>query len=434
MSKTKDSESIQDRQKNREIKRPNPRNLTLHVVTPAGGSVEGAEFSLFHAGSDLSCPYKKAVSDCNGYVFFGCIPCGSYIMFQSHMPAGFIKNPHIYNVIVSVNGVFVDGKPGIHTIVNMPGGLIPPKDECEDPHAGPMQPEVEILEMLKAINPDHQLNASNSISINLEFDAKGNPVPKAAGSIEYLIQNEERKAFGIEDSALKRAVEALRGRKPAGAYLRSPAPAGKEACLYKTYGWRETHVYLAVKSIELTGVETSLAVLASEKVRNNTTREINFKASISGSASNTLSQEFSKSQGINVTANVGFNIEFLTGGVSLGYTYNWGESNKKEQTVNFTIASEVETTVQPGKSAIVKMNAAKRKIKCKVVYEAFLNGYVAHHYNSRLDGHYFWADATSNVMKAGSIKNSLTFSDDIDVCFYSEASIDVSDYEEPTVT
>ena len=418
----KNSENKKDR------KNSDPETITfsLKVVNQNSIGLEGAEFSLFHEDSTHICPYKKESSDQDGWVCFGAIPFGDYIMLQTQMPAGHIENAHIYNVTAQPCRVLIDKEKGPHEIINTPEEGV---GSCLIPMAGPSEPDEDVLTVLKSINPDHQLSALNGVAINVEFDSKGNPIISAKGSIDYVIQDTEVESFNLKEDTLKKAIGIHRGKAPKRAFLKSPAPAGSVLDLYNQYGWAETKVHLAVKDLYIDNIETALAVIASEKVTNNTRTEISHTASLTTSVSNTLSNAFSSTHGINASANVGVNIGFVSAGISLGYNYSWGKTNTQEKTTTFSMTSGVEKVMKPGESILVKMTSTIRKFKATVVYEAFLNGQTAYNYDSRFEDHYFWASPISSVMKSAGLKNSMTFTDEIEVSFYSDGTLEVYDLD-----
>jgi len=414
---------------------PKPASLKLHVINPQEDGLEGAEFALFYRDSDMTCPYKKAVSNDKGRASFGIIPNGEYIMIQSRVPVGYAKNTHIYTVTATNKGVCVDGTASPVTIINLQNGPEPnpePENSCELPYAGPSERDVDVLEVLRGINPDHQLSAINSIAINVEFDEKGNPVISAKGSSNHIVEDGDKKAFNLQEANLVRAVGIHRGKAPKHAFLNSPAPAGKCPCLFKEYGWNETNIHLAVESIKISNVSTSLATIATKTTTNDRVDEdMIFTAELTSTVSNTLSSTHTSTHGISASANIGVNIGVASAGVSLGYNYQWGQENKQESTIAFTTTDTVETVVRPGKSVMAKMIATVRKFTATVVYRAFLNGHTAYHYDSRFEDHYFWASPISSVMASANIPNSITVTEEIEVGFFSEADIHVYDIPTP---
>jgi len=416
---------------------PKPTSLELLVINPQKEGLEGAEFSLFHRDSEMTCPYKKAVSSKKGWASFGVIPHGKYVMIQSMVPVGYAKNIHIYNVIATNKGAIVDGKSSPITIVNLQHGpeLNPepdPKNNCELPLAGPAEQDVDVLEILREINPDHQLSALNGIAINVDFDEKGNPKISAKGSSNHIVEDGDKKAFNLQETNLVKAVGMHRGKAPKHAFLNSPAPAGKCPCLYKEYGWNETNIHLAVESIKISNVSTSLATIATKTTTNNRVDEdIRFTAELTSTVSNTLSSSHTSTHGISASATIGLNVGVTSESLTLGYSYQWGQENRQESTTTFKSTDVVETVVHPGKSVMAKMIATMRKFTATVVYRAFLNGHTAYHYDSPFEGHYFWASPVSSVMASANIPNSIIVTEEIEVGFFSDANIHVYDVPTP---
>lgn len=400
-----------------------PVHLELHVVNPDDVGLRGAVFSLFHVGMIDDCPFREAGSNQEGIVKFCKLPYRKYIMLQTLMPPGYKKNEHIYTVVVGPNCIMIDGKSGPFVIINTPEEN---SSDCEIPLAGPSEQDVDALEVLTNINPDHRLSAFNYVSIDIDYDSDGKPTIKAKGSSNHVIEDKDITAFHLEESNLRRAVGIYRGKTPKHAYLKTPAPAGKEWDLYSKYGWDQTNIFLTVERIIIEGTSNAIATITSREIENDTNTEAKFTAELSRTVSNTLKNTISSTHGISASANVGIQIKMLSVGIELGYNYSWGTTNEKESSTSITAKDTVETIVPPKSSVLVRLLATERQLKATVVYKAFLNGQTAYHYDSRFEDHYFWASPISRVMEAGSIPNTMTFYETIDIGLYSDAKIVVS--------
>ena len=402
---------------------PTPVHLELLVVNPCEVGLEGAEFSMFYGGTVDDCPFGKAKSNHEGIVRFCNLPLGDYIMLQTLMPAGHKKNEHIYRIIVDVCGIKIDGEPGPFVIINTPEEN---GSDCEPPLAGPPEQDVDALEVLMGINPGHRLSAFNSVSIDIDYDSEGKPTINAKGSSNHVIEESDIKAFYLDESNLRRALGIYRGKTPKHAYLKTPAPAGKEWDLYSRYGWDQTNIFLTVERVIIESTSNALATLVSREMVNNSKVETRIVAELSHTVSNTIKNVINSTHGISASANVGVQIKMVSVGLNFGYNYSWGTSNEKESSSSITVRDSVETVIPPESSVLVRLMATERQLKATVVYRAFLNGQTAYHYDSPFEGHYFWASPISKVMAAGNIPNSMTFTETIEIGMYSDGKIIVS--------
>lgn len=66
-------------------------------------------------------------------------------------------------------------------------------------------------------------------------------------------------------------------------------------------------------------------------------------------------------------------------------------------------------------------------MKVRVTYNAYLTGDVAANYNPTFKDHHFFALDIAEVMQAGGITNSQVITEDIEIGFYSNATVNLSD-------
>ena len=66
-------------------------------------------------------------------------------------------------------------------------------------------------------------------------------------------------------------------------------------------------------------------------------------------------------------------------------------------------------------------------MKVRITYLAYLTGNTAINYNPTFKGHHFWALDIGGVMQAGSIPNSIQFTEDIEVGYFSNSKVELRD-------
>lgn len=70
----------------------------------------------------------------------------------------------------------------------------------------------------------------------------------ASGRVQHVITEQERACFGLDDAALKGAIEKYFGKEPDGAFLKGPTPW---IDLYQTHHWPQVETVLVAQSAEL---------------------------------------------------------------------------------------------------------------------------------------------------------------------------------------
>lgn len=249
----------------------------------------------------------------------------------------------------------------------------------------------------------------------------------ASGSVQHIITDQEVQTFGIQDDALKNAVNAYFGQRPNDAYLHSDTPWGD---LYRTYGWPQVQTVLVVDSATVTEITSQPSIVAKQVFKNESDVAGTFNTGISQEVSNTVENTWSKSDTITVGEEIKYEVGFLgTGGggkTSLSYSHTWGQS--KTESIGITVGSTsgLSVPLNPGQSVNAQLTASRGRMKVRVVYRAYLIGATAVNYNPTYSDHHFWCLDIGSVMSAGGIPNTQTFTEDLEIGFYANSEIILS--------
>jgi hypothetical protein len=263
------------------------------------------------------------------------------------------------------------------------------------------------------------------ISIKAGADAATSSV-SASGSVQHIITDKERKTFDIEDAGLKSAVEKYFGKKPNDAYLHSPTPWDD---LYKTYGWSEVQTILDVKSAKITEITSEPVIVATKKFVNNSSKKATFDASISDQVTNTTESNWSQTDTIDVGQKITYDVSFLGAGgggeTSMSYSHSWGQGGSESKSITVGSSSGVSVELEPGESIEAVLSASRGVMKVRIVYMAHLTGSTAVNYNPTYKDHHFWSLPITGVMSAASLSTNREFTEDIEICYYSDAKIEL---------
>jgi hypothetical protein len=255
----------------------------------------------------------------------------------------------------------------------------------------------------------------------------------AVGSVQHVITDTEVKTFGIQDKALKNAIGKDMGKNPNDAYLHSVTPWGD---LYKTYDWPQVETVLVVESATITGITSEPVIVATQVFSNNSSHKGTFNVSISDQVANTSTSTWSKTATINVEQKFTYKVEFLGvgagGETTMSYSQEWGEIKTETLTVTVGTSRGVTMELNPGQSVEAILSASRGVMKIRIVYKAYLIGCTAIDYNPPYNGHYFWALDIDPVMSIGGIPNLKTFTQDIEIGFYSKSKIEIKDLNDPS--
>lgn len=251
---------------------------------------------------------------------------------------------------------------------------------------------------------------------------------KASGSVQHVITPAERKAFNLSDNQLKNAIKAYFKKAPNDAFLRSPTPWGD---LYKTYGWPQVQLVLAVQSAEILAITSEPVIVKSQEFVNNSSRTANFNVAISESVNNTTSSSWTVGNSLAIGQKFSYGVSFLgadgKGETSMSYTHSWGEGGSESKSITVGSTSGLTVQLGPGEAVIAELSASRGVMKVRIVYNAYLVGRTAVNYYPPYKGHHFYALSINDVMVSGRIPNSIKSTENIEVGYYSNSRIELKD-------
>ncbi|MDI1251196.1 MAG: hypothetical protein PSV13_20200 [Lacunisphaera sp.] len=248
---------------------------------------------------------------------------------------------------------------------------------------------------------------------------------KASGSVQHVITDKERGSFGIEDRALKEAVDAYFGEKPNDAYVKSPARSDD---LYKKYDWPQVQTVVGVTGARILSVTSKPVIVSTQTFTNHSSKAATFNCAISQSVQTTTESNWSTTDTVEVGQKIEYGVSFIAevkGETSLTYSHSWGQGGSQSESVTVGSDSGVSVELQPGESVKATLTASRGELSARVSYEAHLIGDAAVNYNPTHKGHHFWGLGIQGIMGAKGITNSKTYTEDITVGFYTDSMIEV---------
>lgn len=265
---------------------------------------------------------------------------------------------------------------------------------------------------------------SFEININVGSDAQSSTIT-ASGKVRDLISAEERETFGVDDFALTRAIKNMRGEAPDEVHLRDNS-------LFDQYGWTKTHRVMEVLSAEILSIDLQPVALAThqyENLRDNLpsshTATLSYAALVSAATNWSAGSKLTLEQ--KFTYKIGLPSNNIGGETRIGLETTYGEGASKTLTSTITTADAVTLVVEPGTRATATLSASKGTLKAKVSYRAYLEGDVYYDYHTPFEGHHHWAGPIDEIMAAGDISNEVVCSETIEVGFYADTKVIVSD-------
>ena len=248
----------------------------------------------------------------------------------------------------------------------------------------------------------------------------------ATGTVEYVITDKDRRAFGLRDKQLKDAVKAYFGKSPNDAYLKSPTPWGD---LYKRYNWEQVKTVLVVESAEILSITSEPIIVKTQEFVNSSTEKATFDVSINDQVRNTTTSSWNHQNTVTGGQKFEYGVKFLgTGGkgeTSLEYSHSWGSVEEESTWITVGSSSGVNVELDPGESVLSELSASRGVMKVRIRYKAYLVGQTAVNYSDTYKDHHFWGLPIDNVMSKGGISNSIKPIEEIEIGYYSNSKIEV---------
>ncbi|XP_048000113.1 spherulin-2A-like [Leguminivora glycinivorella] len=246
------------------------------------------------------------------------------------------------------------------------------------------------------------------------------------GEDDHIIDDAETREFRLTDYSLKSACSQYYGPWPTDVYIHSPTPWSD---LYQRYGWAQVHRKLKPVKATILGIHSQPEIIANQRFRNNVTKRVDYKAELSQSVSNTVSNSWNMQHEIKIGQDIEVEFKIPIGSVggktSFSYTHQWGKSGSDSQSITLTASAGVTIPVEPEETVEAIMTASRGTMEIEVVYEATVDGDVAVNYEDTWNGHYFWRYDVNAVMASGGLPRTLQVTETLKVGFYADVEIEV---------
>lgn len=247
--------------------------------------------------------------------------------------------------------------------------------------------------------------------------------------MQHVITDREVKAFRLEDSSLKSAVNAYFGKRPNDAYLHSPTPWGD---LYELNKWGPVTTLLQPGRARIVDVKAEPLIIKEDRLENNSSVPADFEVGISHQVQRTSSHTWSNSQ--TVEFGLSLNAEYrFKGGSGIGgegsfkYSYQWGQSHEQSESVTIGSTSGIVVTLQPHQAVIARLSATQGSLDICIDYEVFLFGRAAVNYNPTYKGHHFHGLDINEVKETGNLPAKCTITERITVGYYTNSKVELVD-------
>ena len=251
---------------------------------------------------------------------------------------------------------------------------------------------------------------------------------RVVGVTQHVITPQEEYAFNVREPELRKAVEAYFGKKPNDAYLHSETPWGD---LYKSYNWPQVNTVVEAVSAEILEVTSVPTVVATKLFKNESKQKGSFSANISEEVIVSETETWSRSIDITLSQEIEYSVGFLgTGGKGTSkveFKGSFGHSDSQTQEISIGTETGVSVELEPGESVETVLSASKGIMKLRVKYRSYLVGSTAVNYNPTYKGHHFWSLNIAEVMRAGDITNAKEYYEEVEIEYYSDASIVLKD-------
>ena len=259
----------------------------------------------------------------------------------------------------------------------------------------------------------------------------------ATGNEFHVITDPERQTFQINDIQLKNAVSKFFGKLPTDVFVKSSDswPNKSWSDLYSRYNWQQVQVNMQVRDIKITDIQSQPVIIASRYFKNSSSKPATFSANISESVTNTIESNWSSSTtaatNFSFTSTTEVSVELAKESIqySTGFSLSetWGKGGSSSQATTVGSSSGLSVSLNPGEEVVADLIATRGTMKVRVNYIVYLSGNTAVNYQKPYQGHHFWAFPIENVLNASNLPSYRIVTEDIQIGYYSNASVIVQD-------
>lgn len=246
----------------------------------------------------------------------------------------------------------------------------------------------------------------------------------ATGSVQHVVTDAEAYAFWLNDAGLPKAVNAAMGHTPDNAYMHSPTPWND---LYTTYNWPQVQTVLSVVSATILEITSDPVIVAQQTFTNSSSVEGTFNVEISDQVANTAETNWSTTETVSISQSIDYTVGVVGGSTSLSFSAAFGQGGSNSSTVTVGAGQSVTVDLKPNQSVNAELTASKGVLKARIVYQAKLMGTVAVNYGTPYKGHHFWGLDVNGVLTAYGKPTAIQFTEDIEVGFFTNSSVVLTD-------
>jgi hypothetical protein len=243
------------------------------------------------------------------------------------------------------------------------------------------------------------------------------------GDVVRQTTDQDRATFGIPtDQTVKDAMKALYGKAPNDVFYTDPTKW--DDANYRIYGWPPLSVRLVPQNAEVTDVKIEAAQIFSAEYPNNTDQEIEGEFDDTINRSNTQATNWSQTQTLSVSEEVGITIGFFGSKTNLSYQQAWQKGGSESSEVTLGSRIVLRFPIPPHETRWVTSVGFLGTAKITITYAASLTGIIYCNYSDPYaipaggSKHHFYGIGIENVLNQLGKPNQLLMKQTIDVTSY----------------
>lgn len=247
----------------------------------------------------------------------------------------------------------------------------------------------------------------------------------AYGREIHVITDHEKKAYKIDDVALKRAAGDYFGKIPDDGYLCSPTPYGD---LYKRFGWEQVKTTLVPVKTEILECDVKPTIIKSVICKNHKYKPQVVDVSICDNVCNTVKSIWKSDYKLSCNQKIKYNI--CLDGLKyedsvIEFKKPWGKEVYLTQDITLGSEYGVTTTLKPYEAVESRLVASYGTIKVKVTYRATVSGGYTIAYCPSYKDNDFWCLPVKGVLKGCGVKASKEVQEILEIKYFADACIEL---------
>lgn len=204
------------------------------------------------------------------------------------------------------------------------------------------------------------------------------------------------------------------------------------------FNYQDITTTLEVTGAEILGITSEPIIVKTQEFYNSSSVPGTFNVAISDTVSDTVTNSWNTGGSLTISQKIEYGLDFILSGkgeTSITYTQSWGVGGSTSRQYTVGSNSGVTVVLEPGQKVVAELSASRGILRAQVNYNAYISGSFGLNlptYIPKLGG-YVSSIPAQKLMSDFGIPNGVPSSEIIEVGYYSNSRVEISDIQGKTL-